>query len=112
MAGKIYIGTSGWIYKDWEKKFYPRDLPKSHQFDFYATQFPTVEINATFYRLPTEKAVEGWREAAPRGFVYAVKGSKAVTHFKKLLPGAKSFDLLLDRIVALRGHLGPVLWQL
>lgn len=112
MAGKIYIGTSGWIYKGWAKTFYPADVPASRHFEFYARHFPTVEINASFYRLPTEKAVRVWREQAPRGFIYAVKGSKAVTHFKKLMPGAKSFDMLLERVVDLREHLGPVLWQL
>ena len=115
MPGKIYIGTSGWIYKGWAKTFYPADIPASagaRQFDFYARHFPTVEINASFYRMPTEKAVRDWHAHAPRGFTYAVKGSKAVTHFKKLIPGAKSFDMLLERIVGLREHLGPVLWQL
>ena len=115
MPGKIYIGTSGWIYKGWAKTFYPAEIPASAKrkiFDWYARHFPTVEINASFYRLPTEKAVSDWREQAPRGFLYAVKGSKTVTHFKKLIPGAQSFDKLLTRVVDLREHLGPVLWQL
>src|SRR5438067_2534767 len=112
MAGKIYIGTSGWIYKGWAKTFYPAGMAASRHFEFYARHFPTVEINASFYRMPTEKAVRDWHAHAPRGFIYAVKGSKAVTHFKKLIPGAKSFNMLLERIVGLREHLGPVLWQL
>jgi uncharacterized protein YecE (DUF72 family) len=110
--GKIYIGTSGWVYKDWAKRFYPKEIPKKRHLEFYATQFPTVEINATFYRLPTEKMVNDWRDAVPPGFLYAVKGSRAVTHLKRLKPGAKSFPLLLDRCHHLGPHLGPILWQL
>src|SRR3954452_9679088 len=92
----VYIGTSGWSYKSWDKTFYPAEIPKARQFEFYRTQFPTVEINNTFYRLPTLKMVEGWAEKAPAGFLYAVKGSRFITHMKKLtnLNGAlkKFFD--------------------
>jgi uncharacterized protein YecE (DUF72 family) len=111
-AGGIYIGTSGWSYKSWAKSFYPPDLPVSRQLQFYTTRFPTVEINRTFYRLPTEETFENWyREASP-GFVYSIKGSRAVTHFKRLRPGAKSLSLLLNRSRSLGEHRGPVLWQL
>lgn len=109
---RIYIGTSGWIYKDWAEAFYPEKMKSSERLQYYATQFPTVEINATFYRLPTEAAIQGWRAQAPPGFVYAVKAPRAITHFKRLLPGAKSFPIFLDRIPALRDRLGPILWQL
>ena len=111
-SGKIYIGTSGWVYKDWAKTFYPKEVPKKQHLEFYATRFPTVEINASFYRLPTEKAFDAWRATVPTGFLYAVKGSRAVTHLKRLKPGAKSFPLLLDRCHLLAPHLGPILWQL
>ncbi len=112
MPAKIYIGTSGWSYKAWGKSFYPKEVPAREQFCFYATQFSTVEINATFYRLPEEKTILGWREKAPAGFIYAIKGSQAVTHYKRLKPGSRSLDLLLERIRSLKDHLGPVLWQL
>ena len=79
---RVFIGTSGWSYKSWDKTFYPREVPKARQFEFYATQFPTVEINATFYRLPSESMVRGWRDKAPPGFVFAVKGSRFITHMK------------------------------
>jgi uncharacterized protein YecE (DUF72 family) len=111
-VGKICVGTSGWIYKDWAKSFYPATLPAKDRFSFYACQFPTVEINASFYRLPTEAAFVNWREQAPPGFVYSVKASRAVTHYKRLLPGAKSFDILMERCRQLEGRLGPILWQL
>ncbi|SRR5581483_1251823 len=112
MAGKIYIGTSGWIYKGWAKTFYPENIRGTALLAYYAQHFPTVEINASFYRLPEKKTFIGWRERAPRGFIYAVKGSRTVTHFKKLMPGAKSFDLLLSYATELHEHLGPILWQL
>ena len=71
-----------------------------------------MEINATFYRLPREKTFENWQEQSCPGFLYAVKGSQAVTHFKRLKPGAKSFRLLLKRATRLGSGLGPFLWQL
>jgi uncharacterized protein YecE (DUF72 family) len=111
-VGGIYIGTSGWSYKGWAENFYPSDLPASRQLKFYTTKFPTVEINGTFYRLPTQKAFEDWKREAPPGFLYSIKGSRAVTHFKRLRPGAKSLGLLLDRSKSLGEHRGPFLWQL
>jgi uncharacterized protein YecE (DUF72 family) len=111
-ADGIYIGTSGWSYKGWAEGFYPSDLPTSRQFMFYVTKFPTVEINGTFYRLPTQKTFQHWQRQAPNGFLYSLKGSRAVTHFKRLRPGAKSFDLLLSRSRSLGEHRGPILWQL
>jgi uncharacterized protein YecE (DUF72 family) len=110
--GTVYIGTSGWTYKSWADAFYPSDLPPADQLRFYVSKFPAVEINRSFYRLPTEKAFADWSRQASNGFVFAVKGSRAVTHFKRLRPGAKSLDLLQHRSRALREHLGPMLWQL
>src|SRR5258707_4012661 len=111
-SGKIYIGTSGWVYKDWASRFFPKEVPKKRYLEFYATRFPTVEINATFYRLPAEKVFRDWSQAAPPGCIYSVKGSRAVTHMKRLKPGAKSFPALLERCQYLGPHLGPILWQL
>jgi len=111
-SGKIYIGTSGWIYKGWANSFYPEGCPAKRHLEFYVTQFPTVEINASFYRLPEEAAFIAWRKSAPNGFLYTVKGSRAVTHFKRLKPGAKSLPILLDRCRLLGPRLGPILWQL
>ncbi len=112
MAGRVYIGTSGWSYKAWAARFYPKGVGPKRQFAHYASVFPTVEVNASFYRLPSVEAVAQWDEQAPPGFVYAIKGSRTVTHYFKLMPGAKSFDILLERIASLRRHLGPILWQL
>ncbi|MBV9490629.1 MAG: DUF72 domain-containing protein [Verrucomicrobia bacterium] len=111
-SGMIYVGTSGWIYKDWAKSFYPQGVAAKDRLRFYAKRFPTVEINASFYRLPTAAAFAKWRAQVYDGFLYSVKGSRAVTHYKRLLPGAKSLGILLDRCRALEDRLGPILWQL
>jgi uncharacterized protein YecE (DUF72 family) len=108
----VYIGTSGWSYKSWDKAFYPKNIPKARQFEYYVTQFPTVEINNTFYRLPTLNAVRGWRDKAPPGFVYAVKGSRFITHMKKLTKLDGAVNKYFDRIKALKKRIGVVLWQL
>src|SRR5688572_12229439 len=109
---KVWIGTSGWIYKGWAKTFYPEDLRKGEELEFYAEQFPTVEINATFYRLPSESMVKGWHRRAPDDFVYAVKGSRYITHMKKLVDVKEGLRRYFDRIKPLKEHTGPILWQL
>ena len=110
--GKIYIGTSGWVYKDWQKHFYPANIPARAHFQYYATQFPTVEINATFYRLPTLKMVKGWRDKAPPGFVFAVKGSRFITHILKISGASKGLRKYFSRIKPMQKRIGPILWQL
>ncbi len=108
----IWIGTSGWVYKHWAASFYPPEYPKKDEFQFYATQFPTVEINATFYRLPPENMVKGWRQKAPDNFIFAVKGSRFITHMKRLTESGAALDIFFKRIAPLKEHLGPILWQL
>ena len=109
---RVYIGTSGWVYKSWDKAFYPSDIPKSAQFEFYASQFNTVEINNTFYRLPTLRMTRGWRDKAPPGFVYAVKGSRFITHMKKLVNLDGALDKYFGWLKPLQARVGVVLWQL
>ena len=110
--GTIAIGTSGWSYRHWRERFYPRDLPTSRWFSFYAQRFDTVEINATFYRLPTEAAVRRWREAAPPGFTFSVKGSRLITHARRLQSAERALATFFERISLLGDRLGCVLWQL
>jgi uncharacterized protein YecE (DUF72 family) len=109
---EVWIGTSGWVYKHWAESFYPKDWPKTQHLEFYAQQFPTVEINATFYRLPSEKMVKGWNRKAPNGFLYAVKGSRYITHMKKLKDVGEGLKNYFQKIKYLEDNLGPVLWQL
>jgi uncharacterized protein YecE (DUF72 family) len=110
--GRAYIGTSGWSYRSWEGTFYPARLPKIQHFDFYATNFTTVEINLTFYRLPTARMVQAWATKAPAGFLYAIKGSRFITHMKKLLNVGEALQLFFHALEPLRRHIGIVLWQL
>jgi uncharacterized protein YecE (DUF72 family) len=109
---QVYIGTSGWVYKGWEKTFYPEDISGKQHLEFYAMHFPTVEINATFYRLPTLKMVKGWRDRAPKHFVFAVKGSRYITHIRRLANLGGGVNKFIRRIQPLKEHLGPILWQL
>jgi uncharacterized protein YecE (DUF72 family) len=110
--GEVRIGTSGWIYRHWRGVFYPPKLPVSRWFAFYNEWFDTVEINNTFYRLPSPEAFLGWRKQAPPGFVYAIKASRFLTHMKKLKDPEEPLERILGRARQLGPHLGPVLYQL
>ena len=108
----IRIGTSGWHYANWRGPFYPPEVKVKDQFRFYASLFTTTELNNTFYRLPTQGAVAGWREAAPPGFVFAWKASQFITHYRRLLNAEDSIALNFGRMAILGPALGPVLFQL
>src|SRR5919106_3182986 len=111
--GSIRVGTSGWSYKDWRGSFYPDDLPPDDQLFYAAERFDTLEINGTFYSLTTPDACREWYRAAPRGFVYAVKGSQFITHNKKLSDVDDALaNFFASGILELQEKLGPVLWQL
>jgi uncharacterized protein YecE (DUF72 family) len=108
----IHIGTSGWVYPHWRGIFYPEGLPQRLWFDYYARQFDTVEINNSFYRLPSAAVFEAWRRQAPAHFTFAVKASRYLTHMKKLKDPAEPLQLFFERSRHLGPHLGPVLYQL
>jgi uncharacterized protein YecE (DUF72 family) len=114
MAKPVHIGCSGWNYRDWRGRVYPEKLPAKRWLEHYAGLFDTVEVNNTFYRLPSESAVKAWADQTPRGFVFAVKASRYLTHVKRLktidVGTARFFDPLEALIEARK--LGPVLWQL
>ena len=112
MVAKVRIGTSGWHYKHWLGVFYPDGTRPAEMFQFYARHFDTVEINNSFYRLPTANTFDNWRESSPPNFCYAVKASRFITHMKKLKDPESSsakFFLVADR---LERKLGPILFQL
>ncbi|TMC38176.1 MAG: DUF72 domain-containing protein, partial [Chloroflexi bacterium] len=94
MAGDVRIGCSGWSYPHWRKRFYPEKMPAREHFAFYAHHFNTVELNNSFYRQPPRERFEAWQEQAPAGFLFAVKGSRYVTHIKRLAVEPKSIDLV------------------
>ncbi|EGJ48959.1 DUF72 domain-containing protein [Desulfocurvibacter africanus] len=110
--GLALVGTSGWQYDHWKGLFYPSTLPKAQWFFYYAARFATVEVNNTFYRLPTAETFERWRGQAPSKFVYALKYSRFATHQKRLLEPDKHLEPFLSRARLLGDLLGPVLVQL
>ena len=110
-APLLQIGTSGWIYKHWMGIFYPAKLPASEQLAFYTESFPTVEVNFSFYRLPERAVFETWREQTPEGFLFAVKGSRFLTHMKKLKDPEEPLSRLMERASGLEEKLGPILFQ-
>jgi uncharacterized protein YecE (DUF72 family) len=109
----VHIGCSGWNYKHWRERFYPKGLPPARWLELYAQRFDTVEVNATFYRLPRRESVARWVAQSPPGFVFAVKASRYLTHVKRL-KDMSGLGLFYDRIDPLvrSPKLGPVLWQL
>ena len=106
-----WIGTSGWVYKEWQGLFYPPRLPGSEQLAFYAGHFETVEINFSYYRLPERSVFEGWRRQSPPDFLFAVKGSRYLTHMKKLKDPEEPLARLMDHAGGLGEKLGPILFQ-
>jgi uncharacterized protein YecE (DUF72 family) len=110
----VRIGCSGWSYGSWRGRFYPDGLPQRRWLEYYSRTFDCVEVNATFYRLPTRAAVETWAKQVPPGFVFAIKASRYLTHVRRLQDVADGFARLTERISPLAdaGVLGPILWQL
>src|SRR3977135_1481397 len=110
---RVLIGTSGWHYDSWRGPFFPNGLPLKAQLQFYASQFPSAELNGVFYRTPTREAVESWRAQTGKDFVFAWKASKFIPHWKRLSESsANSLELLEDRLSLLGNKVGPVLFQL
>ena len=113
MKGSVFVGTSGWNYKHWANgRFYPQGLAQKHWLSFYAERFGTVEINNTFYRLPSPETFAGWAKTVPAGFIFAVKASRFITHIKRLKDPQKSVQLFLSRLTRLGNKRGPILFQL
>ncbi len=109
---KIRIGTSGWNYSHWKGIFYPSDLAKTKWLEFYATQFDTVELNATFYRLPSEKTFQSWYKRTPANFLWSLKANRAITHIKKLKDVKEALDKFYKLVFWLKEKCGVVLFQL
>jgi uncharacterized protein YecE (DUF72 family) len=111
--GRCFIGTSGWSYRHWRGPFYPGAMSRgADQLRFYAERFDTVEVNGTFYRLIEVETFRRWRAAAPAGFVFACKGSRYLTHMKRLKDAGRGVGRFFERVEALEGKLGPVVFQL
>jgi uncharacterized protein YecE (DUF72 family) len=111
--GRVWIGTSGYVYRHWRKGvFYPPGLKIREELGYFASRFPTVELNNPFYRLPSAEMFARWREATPDHFRFAVKASRFITHIKRLQNVAEEVHLFMERAEELGPKLGPVLFQL
>lgn len=112
MTAKYYIGTSGWHYDHWKGKFYPYDIPQSEWLLFYSQTFSTVEVNNSFYTLPSEKAFIGWMERSPCEFTFSLKANRFITHVKRLRNVDEAIARFVERAQLLEGKLGCILYQL
>jgi uncharacterized protein YecE (DUF72 family) len=108
---KLWIGTSGYSYPEWKGSFYPADLAQKGMFGHYAEHFRTVEINATFYRMPTDQLIAGWVKGAPAGFRFTLKVQKSITHTRRLKDCADPLAVFLDRADKLGDHRAALFFQ-
>jgi len=114
-AGKgasFWVGTSGYSYREWKPAFYPVDLPSAQMLSFYGRQFPTVEINSSFYRAPTAKMLQGWADSVPGNFLFSFKAPQTITHIKRLKGVQAEVEDFLEATSSLEGRLGCLLFQL
>ncbi|MFW6079383.1 MAG: DUF72 domain-containing protein, partial [Gemmatimonadota bacterium] len=110
---EVRVGISGWSYDGWRGRFYPRDVPKRRWLEYASRRLRTVEINGSFYSLQRPESYRRWYEATPPGFVFAVKGSRFITHMKKLNDVATPLaNFFASGVLRLAEKLGPILWQL
>jgi uncharacterized protein YecE (DUF72 family) len=111
-VGHFFIGTSGWNYKHWVGTFYPENLRQREHLKFYTDHFDTVELNNSFYRMPSKEKLSAWYDATPDKFLFSVKGSRYITHMKKLKDVKYGVNWLTDNVSVLGKKLGPILFQL
>lgn len=108
----LYVGTSGFAYKEWKGPFYPADLPDAGMLRYYGERFRTVEVNNTFYRMPKPSVLEGWAAEVPPDFRFVLKASQRITHYQRLKDTDESVAYLLKVSASLGDKLGPFLFQL
>jgi uncharacterized protein YecE (DUF72 family) len=108
----IYVGTSGWNYPHWKEVFYPQGLPQAKWLQHYVKFFNCVELNVTFYRLVKKETFQNWRKRTPDDFYFVAKGSRFITHIKKIKDIKQPLDLFIDNASGLKDKLASVLWQL
>lgn len=108
----LYVGTSGYSYKEWKGSFYPKDLSEKRMLHYYGERFRTVEINNTFYRMPKAPVLEAWASEVPADFKFVLKASQRITHMQRLKNAEAAVSYLLEVAGALKERLGPLLFQL
>lgn len=109
---RAYVGTSGWSYKEWKGSFYPSDLPADEMLRYYAERFASVEVNNSFYRVPSERVLMQWAEQAPADFRFVLKASRRITHNNRLTAADDSLEYFLRIANVLGDRRGPTLFQL
>jgi len=111
MAGKLFIGTSGWNYFSWQEIFYPPGLPSKQYLNFYSQFFNTVEINSSFYHFPLIKTYQNWYSQTPQNFIFSVKLHRSITHIKRMVDMQKEWEKFIDGVSNLAEKLGIILFQ-
>ena len=109
--GELYVGTSGWVYSDWQGIFYPEDLPSKNKLKYFSNYFKTTEINYSFYHLPRPSSYQNWRNLTPEDFLFAVKASRFITHIKRLQGVKEAWQQFIENALNLKEKLGPILFQ-
>lgn len=109
---KLYIGTSGYSYKEWKGNFYPEKIKNEEMLKFYSAQFNSVEINNTFYRVPKKEVIQNWAKQVPKDFKFSVKASRNITHIKKLKDAESDLKYFIENVKELKSKLGILLIQL
>jgi uncharacterized protein YecE (DUF72 family) len=112
MSVKLHVGTSGYSYKEWKGSFYPKDMPAKGMLRYYGERFSTVEINGSFYKLPTAASVESWTKEVPAGFRFVLKAPQRITHFQRLKGSEQQVAEFLNVADVLKDRLGPLFFQL
>jgi uncharacterized protein YecE (DUF72 family) len=112
MSARVFIGTSGYSYPEWKGNFYPEKMAAKEMLRYYAERFPTVEINNTFYRMPSESLLRGWAEQVPETFSFVIKAPKRITHDRRLKECGEPLEVLWRATSVLGAQLGPLLFQL
>ena len=108
----VLVGTSGWQYKDWRERFYPKQVPQRLWLEYYVRRYQTVEINNSFYMLPKPETFAAWRERSPSDFIFVVKANRYITHIRRLRNATESIDRFMANARLLGDKLGPILVQL
>jgi len=109
--GKVYIGTSGWVYPHWENIFYPETLPSKNKLKYFSRYFKTTEVNYSFYRLPRPATYQNWYSQTPGDFLFTVKASRFITHIKRLKEVYPVWKVFIKNALNLKKKLGPILFQ-
>ena len=109
--GRLFIGTSGWVYSHWQGIFYPKDLPSKDKLKYFSYHFKTAEINYSFYHLPRPTTYQNWYSQVPSDFIFAVKASRFITHIKRLEEVKEAWRQFIENTLHLKEKLGPILFQ-